>query len=50
MSNIQKTLDSLQPYVIGIRYLEGTVLVDVGPFQKMQKSKKPKVKKTLITI
>ena len=28
MSNIQKTLDSLQPYVIGIRYLEGTVLVD----------------------
>ena len=29
MSNIQKTLDSLQPYVIGIRYLEGTALVDV---------------------
>lgn len=28
MANIQKTLDSLQPYVIGIRYLEGTVLVD----------------------
>lgn len=28
MSNIQKTLDSLQPYVIGIRYLEGTVVVD----------------------
>lgn len=28
MSNIQKTLDSLQPYVIGIRYLEGTPLVD----------------------
>jgi hypothetical protein len=28
MSNIQETLDSLQPYVIGIRYLEGTVLVD----------------------
>lgn len=28
MSNIQKTLDSLQPYVIGIRYLDGTVLVD----------------------
>ena len=26
--NIQKTLDSLQPYVIGIRYLEGTPLVD----------------------
>lgn len=29
MSNIQKTLDSLQPYVIGIRYVEGMVLVDV---------------------
>lgn len=29
MSNIQKALDALQPYVIGIRYLEGTVLVDV---------------------
>lgn len=28
MSNIQKTLDSLQPYVIGIRYLEGTPIVD----------------------
>jgi len=27
--NIQKTLDSLQPYVIGIRYLEGIPLVDV---------------------
>tara|TARA_R110000782_G_scaffold21299_1_gene57327 strand:- start:21962 stop:22720 length:759 start_codon:yes stop_codon:yes gene_type:complete len=27
--NIQKTLDSLQPYVIGIRYLDGTPLVDV---------------------
>lgn len=26
---IQETLDSLQPYVIGIRYLEGTALVDV---------------------
>ena len=29
MLNIQETLDSLQPYVIGIRYLEGTALVDV---------------------
>jgi hypothetical protein len=29
MSNIQKALDALQPYVIGIRYLDGTVLVDV---------------------
>ena len=28
MSNIQKTLDSLQPYVIGIRYVEGTQVVD----------------------
>jgi hypothetical protein len=29
MSNIQKTLDSLQPFVIGIRYLEGKPVVDV---------------------
>ena len=29
MSNIQNTLDSLQPYVIGIRYLKGIPLVDV---------------------
>lgn len=29
MGNIQKTLDSLQPYVIGIRYLKGIPLVDV---------------------
>ena len=28
MSSIQKTLDTLQPYVIGIRYLEGLPLVD----------------------
>jgi hypothetical protein len=28
MSNIQKTLDSLQPYVIGIRYYEGIPVVD----------------------
>lgn len=28
MSTIQKTLDSLQPYVIGIRYLEGLPLID----------------------
>jgi hypothetical protein len=27
--SIQKTLDSLQPYVIGIRYLDGRVVVDV---------------------
>lgn len=29
MSNIQNALDSLQPYVIGIRYLKGVPLVDV---------------------
>lgn len=29
MSNIQKTLDSLRPYVIGIRYVEATPVVDV---------------------
>lgn len=29
MKSLQETLDSLQPYVIGIRYLEGTPLVDV---------------------
>jgi hypothetical protein len=28
MSKIQKALDALQPYVIGIRYLEGTILID----------------------
>jgi len=28
MSKIQETLDNLQPYVIGIRYLEGAVVVD----------------------
>jgi hypothetical protein len=29
MSSIQKILDSLQPYVIGIRYVEGLPLLDV---------------------
>ncbi len=29
MSNLQNTLDALQPYVIGIRYLKGIPLVDV---------------------
>ena len=29
MSNLQKTLESLQPYVIGIRYLKGIPLIDV---------------------
>lgn len=28
MANIQKTLDALQPYVVGIRYLDGTPVVD----------------------
>lgn len=28
MANIQKTLDALQPYVIGIRYLDGLPLID----------------------
>jgi hypothetical protein len=28
MSNLQKTLDALQPYVIGIRYLDGMPVVD----------------------
>ena len=28
MSNIQKTLDALQPYVIGIRYVEGVPVID----------------------
>jgi hypothetical protein len=45
--NIQKTLDSLQPYVIGIRYLDGIPLVDVvlkrvGNYQKTLKYKKNK--------
>lgn len=29
MSNIQKTLDSLQPYVIGIRFIKSSPVVDV---------------------
>ena len=29
MSKIQETLDELQPYVIGIRYVEGVPVVDV---------------------
>jgi hypothetical protein len=28
MSNLQKTLDALQPYVIGIRYLDGMPVID----------------------
>lgn len=47
MANIQKALDALQPYVIGIRYLDGLVAVDTvfkegwivpdDKFVKMQK-------------
>lgn len=29
MANLQKALDALQPYVIGIRYLEGYPVIDV---------------------
>lgn len=45
MSNIQKTLDSLQPYVIGIRYLEGTPLVDAVFKEGWTVPEDPKVKK-----
>ena len=45
MSNIQKTLDSLQPYVIGIRYLEGTPLVDAVFKEGWMVPEDPKVKK-----
>ena len=43
--NIQKTLDSLQPYVIGIRYLEGTPLVDVLFKDGWNVPDDPKIKK-----
>jgi hypothetical protein len=43
--NIQKTLDSLQPYVIGIRYLEGTPLVDVVFKEGWNVPDDPKIKK-----
>ena len=45
MSNIQKTLDSLQPYVIGIRYLEGVPLVDAVFKEGWTVPEDPKVKK-----
>lgn len=45
MSNIQKTLDSLQPYVIGIRYLEGVPLVDAVFKEGWTVPDDPKVKK-----
>jgi hypothetical protein len=47
MANIQKVLDALQPYVIGIRYLDGLVAVDtvfkegwVVPDDKLVKKQK----------
>lgn len=43
--NIQKTLDSLQPYVIGIRYLEGTPLVDAVFKEGWNVPEDPKIKK-----
>lgn len=45
MANIQKTLDSLQPYVIGIRYLEGTPLVDTVFKEGWTIPDDPKIKK-----
>lgn len=45
MSNIQKTLDSLQPYVIGIRYVEGTPLVDAVFKEGWTVPDEPKIKK-----
>lgn len=44
MSNIQKTLDLLQPYVIGIRYLEGMPLVDVVFKEGWAVQEDPKIK------
>lgn len=45
MSNIQKTLDALQPYCIGIRYLEGSVLVDAVFKDGWAIPEDPKIKK-----
>jgi hypothetical protein len=45
MANIQKTLDSLQPYVIGIRYLEGTPLVDAVFKEGWTVPEEPNIKK-----
>jgi hypothetical protein len=45
MSNIQKTLDSLQPYVIGIRYVEGSPLVDAVFKEGWTVPDDPKIKK-----
>ena len=43
--NIQKTFDSLQPYVIGIRYLEGTPIVDAVFKDGWNLPEDPKIKK-----
>jgi hypothetical protein len=45
MSNIQKTLDSLQPYVIGIRYVEGSPLVDAVFKEGWTVPEDPKIKR-----
>lgn len=45
MANIQKTLESLQPYVIGIRYLDGKPLIDVVFKNDWVVTNDPKIKK-----
>lgn len=45
MANIQKTLESLQPYVIGIRYLDGSPVVDVVFKNDWVVTNDPKIKK-----
>lgn len=46
MSNIQKTLDSLQPYVIGIRYVEGVPVIDAVFKEGWTLPESDKIKKT----
>ena len=46
MSNIQKTLDSLQPYVIGIRYVEGVPVVDTVFKEGWTLHDDPRIEKT----
>jgi len=45
MANIQKTLDSLQPHVIGIRYLNGNPLIDVVLKENWVVTTEPHIKK-----
>jgi hypothetical protein len=45
MGNIQKTLESLQPYVISIRYLEGIPLIDAVFKEGWTIPDDPKIKK-----